>query len=63
VKQVMTVRLAPELAAEVRRYADSFTTAVEQALVLWLAREKRKVTTADSRPQRKTVAVTGRKAA
>jgi hypothetical protein len=42
VKQVVTVRLAPEIAAEVRRYADSFTRAVEQALAMWLARERRK---------------------
>jgi hypothetical protein len=45
VKQVMTVRLAPEMAAEVRRYSASFTTAVEQALAMWLAREKRRQTT------------------
>lgn len=46
-KQVVTVRLAPELVAEVRRYADSFTTAVEQALAMWLARERRKAAKGD----------------
>jgi hypothetical protein len=40
-KQVITIRLAPEMTAEVRRYADNFTMAVEQALTAWLARQRR----------------------
>jgi len=41
-KQVVTIRLAPELTAEVRRYAQNFTMAVEQGLTMWLKRERRK---------------------
>jgi hypothetical protein len=41
-RQTLTVRLAPELIAEVRDYADSVTFAVEQGLALWLAREKKR---------------------
>jgi hypothetical protein len=48
VKQVTTIRIAPEMAAEVRLYADNFSMAVEQALTAWLARERRKA--AKARP-------------
>jgi len=48
VRQVTTVRLPPETLAEVRRYSDSFTVAVEQGLALWLTRERRK---AEAKPR------------
>ena len=41
-KQVFTVRLTPEMAAEVRRRSPNMTAAVEEGLRLWLARERRK---------------------
>jgi hypothetical protein len=41
-KKVFAIRLAPEMAAEVRRRSPSMTAAVEEGLRLWLARERRK---------------------
>ena len=46
-KQVFTVRLTPEMAAEVRRRSPNMTAAVEEGLRLWLARERRKDAKAD----------------
>jgi hypothetical protein len=46
-KQVFTIRLTPEMAAEVRRRSPNMTAAVEEGLRLWLAREKRKAAKPD----------------
>lgn len=62
-KQVITIRLAPEMAAEVRRYADNFTMAVEQALTAWLARQHRKAAKARSPLARHLLSPTAREIA
>jgi len=53
-RQTLAVRIAPELMAEVRRLAPGrLTDAVEQALDLWVAREKkRRAATTTARQQK-----------
>ena len=41
-KVLVAARVSPELAAEVKDRAGNFSGAVEEALRLWLAREKRR---------------------
>jgi hypothetical protein len=51
------------MAAEVRRYSASFTTAVEQGLAMWLAREKRRQTTKSDKPAKHFARPTAREIA
>jgi hypothetical protein len=49
-KQVFTIRLTPQMAEEVRSLNPNLSQAVEQALVVWIKRERRKA----GRPARPT---------
>jgi hypothetical protein len=42
VKRVVAIRLSPELLEEVQSLSPNVSQAVEQALVAWIARRKRK---------------------
>ena len=42
VKRVVAIRLSPELLEEVQSLSPNVSQAVEQALVAWIARQKRK---------------------
>ena len=47
-KPVVAVRLPVEMLAEIRRQSPSVTRAVEEGLMLWLARQKRRQARAPS---------------
>ena len=69
-KQVVAVRLTPEMAAEVRRLSpDNFSEAIVTAIAEWLARQRRKAAKADplakhlAPPSPRERAIRGRRAA
>ena len=43
-KRPTVIRVDPAMMAEVRRYTDNFTGAVEAGLTLWLKKARRKAT-------------------